>query len=92
MRIKAVQEIIDVLRGRKQKPEFLYKISHRQYGKIYMLFNPDVIIKITKSDYIKEVLKQCTKEEYENRLSAVLDNMKSAEKYLSINDYIAKII
>ena len=57
-----------------------------------MLFNPDVIIKITKSDYIKEVLKQCTKEEYENRLSAVLDNMKSAEKYLSINDYIAKII
>lgn len=44
-------------------------------------FNPDGIIKITIKDDIKEVLKQCTKEEYENRLPAILENYHKALEY-----------
>lgn len=44
-------------------------------------FNPDGIIKITTKSDIKEVLKQCTKEEYERRLPAILDNYRRALEY-----------
>ena len=51
-------------------------------------FNPDGIIKITTKSDIKEVLKQCTKEEYENRLPAILDNYERAKKYLNVWDFV----
>lgn len=51
-------------------------------------FNPDGIIKITTKDDIKEVLKQCTKEEYESRLPAILDNYNRALNYKCPMDYM----
>ena len=51
-------------------------------------FNPDGIIKITKKSDIEKVLKQCTKEEYENRLSAVLDNYERSKKYTTPFNYM----
>lgn len=51
-------------------------------SEIDKFFNPDGIIKITTKDNIKEVLKQCTKEEYESRLPAILDNYKRALEYI----------
>lgn len=51
-------------------------------------FNPDGIIKITTKSDIKKVLKQCTKEEYECRLQAVLDNYNRALQYTSKHDYL----
>lgn len=59
-------------------------------SEIDKFFNPDGIIKITTKDNIKEVLKQCTKEEYESRLPAILDNYKRALKYKSPYDYMYK--
>jgi hypothetical protein len=64
--------------------------------KIDSLFNPDGIIHFNVNDDIEKVLKQCTKEFYEERIQAVIDNYnrvpnnKTAydimyEKYL-IND------
>ena len=51
-------------------------------------FNPDGIIKInTKSD-IEKVLKQCTEEEYNQRLSAVLDNYNRVKNYTGPFDYM----
>jgi hypothetical protein len=51
-------------------------------------FNPDGIIRInTKSD-IDKVLKMCTKEEYERRLPAVLDNYERVKEYTAPWDYL----
>ena len=56
--------------------------------KIEEFFNPDGIIRInTKSD-IDKVLKMCTKEEYERRLHAVLDNYERIKKYTQPWDYL----
>ena len=46
-------------------------------------FNPDGIIKITVNDNIDDVIKQCTKEEYERRLPAILDNYNRVQKYMN---------
>lgn len=52
-------------------------------------FNSDGIIQITTKSDIKEILKQCTKEEYERRLPAVLDNYKRVmAQYTSKYDYL----
>ena len=51
-------------------------------------FNPDGIIKITTKDDIKEVLKQCSKEDYESRLPAVKDNYNRVLEYGSPFDYM----
>ncbi|MGX2985054.1 glycosyltransferase family 10 domain-containing protein [Helicobacter sp. 23-1048] len=52
-------------------------------------FNSEGIIKITTKSDIKEVLKQCTPQEYERRLPAVLDNYKRVmEQYTSKYDYL----
>ncbi len=51
-------------------------------------FNPDGIIKITTKDDIKDVLKQCTQEEYERRLPAILENYQKAMEYGSPIDYM----
>ena len=48
--------------------------------KIDEFFNPDGIIKFSPKDDIKKVLKQCTKEEYERRLPAILDNYQRVLK------------
>ena len=44
-------------------------------------FNPDGIIKITTKSDIKEVLKECTKEEYEARIPAIVENYHKALEY-----------
>ncbi len=53
-------------------------------------FNPDGIIKITQKSDIEKVLKQCTKEEYERRLPAILDNYERAKEYYEPWDYVYK--
>lgn len=56
--------------------------------KIGEFFNPDGIIQITPQDDIEKILKQCTKEEYERRLPAVLDNYERVKKYANMWDYM----
>ena len=56
--------------------------------KIDKFFNPDGIIKITTKSDIKEVIKQCTKEEYERRLPAILDNYVRCQEYVNSWDYM----
>ena len=58
--------------------------------KIDEFFNPDGIIKITKDDLndLESVLKQCTREEYERRLSAVLDNYQRVQCFRNMQDYM----
>jgi hypothetical protein len=51
-------------------------------------FNPDGIIKLSPKDDIKNILKQCSKEEYERRLPAVLDNYKRALTYNNPYEYM----
>ena len=51
-------------------------------------FNPDGIIKISTKDDIKEVLKQCSKEDYESRLPAIKDNYNRALEYAIPMDYM----
>ena len=55
---------------------------------IHKFFNPDGIITfgIGDIDNIENILKQCTKEEYERRLPAVIDNYNRViNKYLESN-------
>lgn len=58
--------------------------------KIDDFFNSDGIIKITKKDLenLDAVLKQCTKAEYEKRLSAILDNYERVQCYRNMQDYL----
>lgn len=51
-------------------------------------FNTDGIIQIDKNSDIEKVLKQCTKEEYERRLPAILDNYERVKKYTGPFDYM----
>ena len=62
------------------------------YGatEIDKFFNPDGIIKFNKNDDISKILKQCTKEEYERRLPAIIDNMQRVQEYFSCSDYMAE--
>ncbi len=54
--------------------------------KIDKFFNPDGIIKLSMDDDIEKILKQCTKEEYERRLPAVLENYELSKKYSNVWD------
>lgn len=56
-------------------------------NKIENFFNMDGIIQISTKDDIEKILKQCTPQEYENRLSAILDNYNRVQEYLNIWDY-----
>lgn len=58
--------------------------------KIDEFFHPDGFIKITKEDlpHLDQILKQCTKEEYERRLPAVLDNYERVQCYRNMQDYL----
>lgn len=49
--------------------------------KIDKFFNPNGIIKLDLNDDIEKVLKQCTEEEYNRRLPAIMENYKIALKY-----------
>lgn len=51
-------------------------------------FNPDGIIQITTASDMEKVLKMCTKEEYEQRLPAVLDNYERVKKMHVPMDYL----
>lgn len=55
---------------------------------IDQFFNPDGIIKITKNSDIEKVIKSCTKEEYESRIPAILDNYERAKQYANSWDYL----
>lgn len=60
--------------------------------KIDEFFNPDGIIKISLKDIdnIEKILAQCTPQEYERRLPAILDNFERAKDYENIHDYLYK--
>lgn len=64
------------------------------YGatKIDEFFNPDGIIKLSPTDDLRQVLRQCTKEEYERRLPAVLDNYERVKKYIRPWDMVYQSI
>lgn len=58
--------------------------------KISEFFNPDGIIFLPGMDLdqAKKILVQCTKETYEERLPAVLDNYNRVQEYLNMQDYL----
>lgn len=58
--------------------------------KIADFFNPDGIMFLPDTDleHAAEVIKQCTRENYEARLSAVLDNYKRVQEYVNMQDYL----
>ena len=57
---------------------------------ISKFFNPDGIITISLEDLdrLDEVLKQCTPEEYQRRLPAILDNFERVKEYSSSLDWL----
>jgi len=58
--------------------------------KIGDYFNTDGIIQLEKKDYdkITDICKSCTKEEYEARKDAIIDNYNRAKEFRCIEDYI----
>ena len=60
--------------------------------KIDEFFNPDGIIKISLKDIdsIEKILAQCTPEEYERRLPAVIENFERVKNYENVFDYMYK--
>jgi hypothetical protein len=56
--------------------------------KIDDLFNPDGIIRFSMNDDIGNVVKQCTKEFYEKRIPAIIDNFYRVNSGKSANDII----
>ena len=56
--------------------------------KINEFFNPNGIIQISEKSDIEEILKGCTKEEYEKRLPAILENYEKVKQYTKPFDYI----
>lgn len=53
-------------------------------------FNPDGIIQISLQDLdnLEAVLKQCTPQEYERRLPAVLDNFQRVQEFMDLNAWM----
>jgi len=58
--------------------------------KIDEFFNADGIIQIHPKDFdnIDDIIKQCCKEDYEQRLPAILDNYNRVQQYVNIMDYL----
>jgi hypothetical protein len=52
------------------------------------LFNPDGIVHFNMNDNIENVLKQCTKEFYEERIPAIIDNFNMVNSGKTANDII----
>ena len=57
-------------------------------SKIDKFFNPDGIIQISVKDDIEKIFKMCTKEYYEERIPAILDNYERALEYKNPYDII----
>lgn len=57
---------------------------------IHKFFNPDGIITISLEDLdrLGDILKQCTPQEYERRLPAILDNFERVKEYSSSWDWL----
>ena len=57
---------------------------------IHKFFNPEGIITISLKDldHIEDILKQCTPEEYERRLPAVLDNFERVKQFEDTTEYM----
>lgn len=53
-------------------------------------FNPDGIILVQEKDFehIDEVIKQCSPQDYESRMSAIFDNFQRAQKYKNSYDLL----
>lgn len=62
--------------------------------KIPELFNPDGIIflKETDLDCIVPVLAQCSENDYEQRLPAIIDNFNRVMKFINIDDYLYEVV
>lgn len=58
--------------------------------KIADFFNPDgiMILPDTDLEHAAQVIAQCTRENYEARLSAVLDNYNRVQEYVNMQDYL----
>ncbi len=58
--------------------------------KISEFFNPEGMILLRDADLeaAVQMIRQCTKEEYEARLSAVLDNYNRVQEYVNMQDYL----
>lgn len=58
--------------------------------KISEFFNPDGILFLPDTDieHAKTVLSQCTKEIYEERIEAVMDNHRRVQEYVNMQDYL----
>jgi len=57
-------------------------------SKINSIFNPDGIIQIGMTDDIETVLKQCTKELYDEKIPAIIENYKKVTNGKSADDII----
>lgn len=59
-------------------------------SKIDQFFNPDgiILLKTADLDEAEEILKMCTRQEYESRLPAVIDNFKRVQSFLNVNDWL----
>ncbi|MFQ6739669.1 MAG: hypothetical protein ACLRFJ_03315, partial [Alphaproteobacteria bacterium] len=55
---------------------------------IAKFFNTDGIIFIKPGDDIETILKNCTKQDYESRIPAILDNFERVQKYRNIWDFM----
>lgn len=58
--------------------------------KVHEFFNADGIIVIDTQDLneVCRILRQCTEQEYRDRLPAVLDNYERVQEYLNMDDYL----
>ena len=57
-------------------------------SKINSIFNPEGIIKFEMTDDIENVLKQCTKELYDEKIPAIIENYKKVTSGKSADDII----
>lgn len=59
-------------------------------SKISNFFNPDGIIQISIKDLdnIENIVKQCSANDYEMRLNAILDNYHRVQKFLNVEDFM----
>lgn len=59
-------------------------------SQISNFFNPDGIIQIDPMDFtsLDDIVRQCTANDYNSRLSAIIDNFNRVQKYLCIEDYL----
>ena len=57
-------------------------------SEIDKFFNPDGIIFMKPGEDIREILKKCSKQDYESRIPAIKDNFDRVQKYRNIWDFM----